>query len=48
MHLKANNAGRATFYPIDTVRAQELNHDPGKAKKQAGFIGLADSLVSCD
>lgn len=48
MHLKANNAGRATFYPIDTVRAQELNHDLGKAKKQAGFIGLADSLVSCD
>ncbi len=48
LHLKNNNAGRATFYPIDTVRAQDFNYALDKAQKQAGFVGLASTLVSCE
>ncbi|MBR5869528.1 MAG: chromosome segregation protein SMC [Clostridia bacterium] len=48
LHLKKNNAGRATFYPITTMRASDFNESLDRANAQRGFIGLADKLVSCD
>lgn len=47
-HLKKNNAGRATFYPITTMRASVFSDSLDRAKAQDGFVGLADSLVSCE
>ncbi len=46
--LKRNNAGRATFYPITTVRAQERGRDYDGLESFRGFVGWADELVSCD
>ena len=46
--LKRNNAGRATFYPMTTVRAQERGRDYDGLERTAGFVGWADELVSCD
>ena len=47
-HLKKNNAGRATFYPITTMRASDFGESLDRAKSQRGFVGLADTLVTCD
>lgn len=46
--LKRNNAGRATFYPITTIRAQERGRDYDGLERVKGFEGWADELVSCD
>ncbi|MGN1410032.1 MAG: chromosome segregation protein SMC [Eubacteriales bacterium] len=46
--LKRNNAGRATFYPLTTIRAQERGRDYDGLEKTRGFVGWADELVSCD
>lgn len=46
--LKRANAGRATFYPITSVKAQERTRELEAASKFNGFIGYCDSLVSCD
>ena len=46
LHLKQNNAGRATFYPVTTVRASEFNYSLDAAKKQKGYVGLAHTLVT--
>ncbi len=46
--LKRNNAGRATFYPITTVRGQERGRDYEGLERTAGFVGWGDDLVSCD
>ncbi|MBQ1280747.1 MAG: hypothetical protein IIY16_00675, partial [Oscillospiraceae bacterium] len=48
LHLKKSNAGRATFYPITTMRASEFNDNLDRAKAQRGFVGLADQLITCD
>ncbi|MBO5648908.1 MAG: chromosome segregation protein SMC, partial [Clostridia bacterium] len=48
LHLKKNNAGRATFYPITTMRPSVFNDSQEPARAQRGFIGLADTLVTCD
>jgi len=47
-HLKNNNGGRATFYPVTTMRAADFNYSLEIAKKQKGYVGLAHTLVSCD
>ena len=47
-HLKKNNGGRATFYPITTMRASDFNDSLDRANAQRGFVGLADKLVSAD
>ncbi len=47
-HLKKNNAGRATFYPITTMRASDFNDSLDRANAQRGFVGLASALVTCD
>ncbi len=46
--LKQNNAGRATFYPLTTIHAQERGRDYDGLEKSRGFVGWADELVSCD
>ena len=46
--LKRESAGRATFYPLTTVKAGPRGSEAEGAKKHRGFIGFADDLVSCD
>lgn len=46
--LKRNNAGRATFYPLTTIRAQARGHEYDGVERAYGFIGWADELVSYD
>ncbi|MBQ2276996.1 MAG: chromosome segregation protein SMC, partial [Clostridia bacterium] len=46
--LKRGNAGRATFYPLTTIRAQSRGHDYDGVDRAFGFLGWADELVSCD
>jgi len=46
--LKRSNAGRATFYPLTTVRAQERGRDYDGLERTNGFVGWGDELVSCD
>lgn len=46
--LKINNAGRATFYPISTMRGGKPSLDEGLLARQEGYVGLASELVKCD
>jgi len=46
--LKQANAGRATFYPVTTIRPMERGKEFDGVEKWAGFIGYADALVECD
>lgn len=46
--LSRNNAGRATFYPLTTIRAQERGRDYDGLERSKGFVGWADELISCD
>ncbi len=45
-HLKRENAGRATFLPLTTIKPNRLNEP--SLKNFDGYIGLACELVSCD
>ena len=46
--LKRESAGRATFYPLTTVKAAPRGNEADGASSCRGFIGFADELVSCD
>ena len=46
--LKNSGVGRATFYPLTSVKAQTRSRDTEAASTHEGFIGFADALVSCD
>lgn len=46
--LKAERGGVVTFYPLNTVRPTKLNIDFEKLKKCQGYIGVANTLVSCE
>lgn len=46
--LKASGSGRATFYPVSSVRGRSLSRELEAAKGSAGFVGIASDLVSCD
>ena len=46
--LKRESAGRATFYPLTTVKAGPRGSEAEAARSHRGFIGFADDLVSCD
>ncbi|MGM9624802.1 MAG: chromosome segregation protein SMC [Eubacteriales bacterium] len=48
LYLKTKNAGRATFYPITTMRASDFNYPLDKAKAQQGYVGLAHTLIRYD
>ena len=44
--LKRSNAGRATFYPLTTIKASERGREYDGLENTHGFIGWADELVS--
>lgn len=46
--LKQSGSGRATFYPITTIRASERGREFDGVERGVGFIGYADTLVECD
>lgn len=46
--LKKANAGRATFYPITTIRPMERGREYDGMERFAGFVGYADELVESD
>ena len=47
-YLKKKNAGRATFYPVSTMRGNELSENDVPAANRGGFIAAASALVECD
>ena len=47
-HLKKKNAGRATFYPVSTMRGNEVSENEIPQKCKEGFVAVASALVSCD
>lgn len=47
-YLKRENAGRATFYPLTSIKAQKLNVNIATLKASKGYVGIADELVSCE
>ncbi len=46
--LKRENAGRATFYPLSSVRADRAKVDREKAEKCRGYVGIASELIDCE
>ncbi len=46
--LKRADAGRATFYPLTSVKAAARGRDVEDAAAFTGFVGFADALVSAD
>ncbi len=46
-YLRRNNAGRATFLPISSVKGRELDNARAVSESE-GFIGLAYTLVKYD
>ncbi len=46
--LKRAKAGRATFYPVSTVKEPSLGDEVVRAASHKGFIGYADKLVRYD
>ena len=46
--LKKGEAGRATFFPLTSMRASSPTKEMTDAAGFAGYIGVADSLVSSD
>lgn len=46
--LKRENAGRATFYPLTSVKSSTFAGNPAELKKTAGYVGIASELVGFD
>ncbi len=46
--LKRGEAGRATFFPLTSMKPSSITREMTDASGFAGYIGVADSLVSCD
>ena len=46
--LKQANAGRATFYPISSIRGTTETDEIKRAASLEGYVGRADKLVSFD
>lgn len=46
--LKSSGSGRATFYPVTSVTAQNRSREVESAAGCRGFVGFADSLVEYD
>ena len=48
-YLKTNNLGRATFFPINIIKAKNINSsDIEKIKNHKGFVNVANFLVKYD
>lgn len=46
--LKKQNAGRSTFYPLTSIKAQSVGYSEGELRKYKGYIGVASEIVGCD
>ena len=46
--LKSNNAGRATFFPLTSMRPSTPTQEMTQAAGFAGYVASADTLVQCD
>ena len=46
--LKQAQAGRATFFPISSMRAQSVTVEMEEAAECKGYIGIASDLVNCE
>ena len=47
-HLQKNNAGRATFLAVSTIKAQSETDEVRQAANHPGYIDRADRVVKCD
>ncbi len=46
--LKRAEAGRATFFPLTSMRAQTVTPEMREASGYEGYIAVADELIDCD
>lgn len=46
--LRRDGAGRATFYPLTSVKPSAATREMRTAAECRGYIGIASELVSCD
>ena len=46
--LKRAEGGRATFFPITSMRPQGATHEMEESRGYKGFVSFADELVSCE
>jgi len=46
--LKRSGTGRATFYPLTSVKSAGRGRDVEEAARYPGFVGFADALVECE
>ena len=46
--LKRTGGGRATFYPMDTIKGSALDARQFNKYSNMGFVGIASELVKCD
>lgn len=46
--LKRENAGRATFFPLTSMRGQSPTNEMRDAAGYRGYVGVADELVKCE
>ncbi len=47
-HLKNKNAGRATFYPISSMKPRYSQIPESECQKYAGYLGTADKVIEFD
>ncbi len=47
-YLKEKNAGRATFYPISSMKPRYSQIPDSECEKFAGYLGTADKLIEFD
>ncbi len=47
-HLKSKNAGRATFYPISSMKPRYSPIPEAECKRYEGYLGTADSVIEFD
>ncbi len=46
--LKRENAGRATFFPLTSMRAQNPTPEMTQAAGYPGYVAVADALLACE
>ncbi len=46
--LKRDNAGRATFYPVSSIKYAGETDEIRRASQYDGYVGRADTLVECE
>lgn len=46
--LKRSGSGRATFYPVSTVKSGKITDEVRRAAEYEGFVGYADKLLKYD